>query len=148
MENTDGRETSNRLTLTTYSTDEITLSARSASHSRLIRITIPGVSGWSPGITDTGEDQPMSWQQSIQAAVRALKQEEQALQKQLDSVQSKINELEDIGRANRGAGGVVRRKATRRLSQAGRDAISKAAKKRWAKYRSEKTRGARQSRRA
>jgi len=86
----------------------------------------------------------MSWQQSIQAAVRALKQEEQSLQKQLDTVQEKINELEDIRRGG-STTTAVRRKATRRLSRAGRDAISKAAKKRWAKYRQEKTR---QSRRA
>ncbi len=86
----------------------------------------------------------MSWQQSIQAAVRALKQEEQSLQKQLEAVQEKISELEDIRRGSKGAT-TVRKKATRRLSRAGRDAISKAAKKRWAKYRQDKTR---QSRRA
>lgn len=81
----------------------------------------------------------MSWQQSIHEAVRALKKEEQSLQRQLDSVQSKITELESIGRGAKG--GVARKKATgRRLSQAGRAAISKAAKKRWAKYRAEKKR--------
>ena len=40
----------------------------------------------------------MSWQQSIQVAVKALKQEEGTLRKQLDTVLSKIRELEDIGR--------------------------------------------------
>ena len=84
----------------------------------------------------------MSWQQSIQAAVRALKQEEQALQRQLESVQAKINELDGIGKASKSGG--ARKKSSRRLSQAGRAAISKAAKKRWAKYRAEK----RQARRA
>jgi len=85
----------------------------------------------------------MSWQQSIQAAVRSLKQEEQTLQKQLDTIQAKISELEDISSGGRASAG-ARKKATRRLSRAGRDAISKAAKKRWAKYRQQK----RQSQRA
>ena len=81
----------------------------------------------------------MSWQQSIQVAVKALRQEEGTLRKQLDTVMSKIRELEDIGR---GAGGAGRKRATsRRLSAAGRAAISRAAKKRWAQYRQAQVRG-------
>ena len=81
----------------------------------------------------------MSWQQSIQGAVKALRQEESTLRKQLDTVASKIRELEDIGR---GAGGVMRKRAgSRRLSSAGRAAISRAAKKRWAQYRASQARG-------
>jgi hypothetical protein len=82
----------------------------------------------------------MSWQQSIQVAVKALRQEESTLRKQLDTVASKIRELEDIGRGAGGAG--VRKRATsRRLSSAGRAAISRAAKKRWAQYRAAQGRG-------
>ena len=82
----------------------------------------------------------MSWQQSIQVAVKALRQEEDTLRKQLDTVVSKIRELEDIGRGA-GAGGVRKRAGSRRLSAAGRAAISRAAKKRWAQYRAGQGRG-------
>jgi hypothetical protein len=87
----------------------------------------------------------MTWQRSVQAAVRALKKEEAALEKQLDAVRRKIEELDEMGRAE---GGAKSRATPRRLSPAGRTAISKAAKKRWARYRadkraSERKRGAR-----
>jgi hypothetical protein len=79
----------------------------------------------------------MSWQQSIQVAVKALRQEESTLRKQLDTVVSKIRELEDIGRGAGGAVGTRKRATSRRLSAAGRAAISRAAKKRWAQYRAQ-----------
>lgn len=82
----------------------------------------------------------MSWQQSIQVAVKALKQEEGTLRKQLDTVVSKIRELEDIGRGA-GSAGLRKRAGSRRLSAAGRAAISRAAKKRWAQYRASAARG-------
>jgi hypothetical protein len=81
----------------------------------------------------------MSWQQSIQVAVKALRQEEGTLRKQLDTVVSKIRELEDIGRGT--GGGMRKRTGSRRLSAAGRAAISRAAKKRWAQYRAASARG-------
>ena len=80
----------------------------------------------------------MTWQRSIQAAIRALRKEEKSLTRQLDTVQQKIGELDVLAREGGGAGAAPRRKAgRRRLSAEGREAISKAAKKRWAKYRSE-----------
>lgn len=82
----------------------------------------------------------MSWQQSIQVAVKALRQEETTLRKQLDTVVSKIRELEDIGRGA-GSAGLRKRAGSRRLSAAGRAAISRAAKKRWAQYRASQARG-------
>lgn len=78
----------------------------------------------------------MTWQRSIQAAVRALKKEEASLEKQLEGVRRRIDELDEM---NRGGNGASSRPASaRRLSPAGRAAISKAAKKRWARYRADK----------
>ena len=79
----------------------------------------------------------MAWQQSIQAAVRELRKEEHALQRKLSEVQARIRDLETIGHSAAGIKtGAVRKKAgSRRLSAEGRAAISKAAKRRWAKYR-------------
>jgi hypothetical protein len=58
--------------------------------------------------------------------------------RQLDAIRGKITDLEALGREGSGAGAAPRRKAgRRRLSAEGRAAISKAAKKRWAKYRAE-----------
>jgi hypothetical protein len=80
----------------------------------------------------------MSWQRSIEAAVRALKKQEAALSKELRVVREKIDELESLSKSGPTR---ARRKATgnsRRLSSKGRAAISKAAKKRWAEYRRQK----------
>lgn len=78
----------------------------------------------------------MTWQRSIQAAVRALKKEEASLEKQLSAVRKRIEELHEMSRSDDGA--PRKRASARRLSPAGRAAISKAAKKRWARYRSAK----------
>ncbi len=83
----------------------------------------------------------MTWQRSLQSAVRALKKEEAALKKQLDLVQTKIAELDEMSRSN--AGTSTAKGRPRRLSPAGRAAISKAAKRRWARYRAERRGGAR-----
>lgn len=77
----------------------------------------------------------MSWQRSIQNAVRDLKKEETALRGQLETVQRKIAELQGMARSG---GAPARKTATRRrLSPKGRAAISRAAKKRWREYRSQ-----------
>ena len=81
----------------------------------------------------------MTWQRSLQSAVKALKKEETALQKQLDLVQTKIAELHEMSRSNSGT--PTAKSKTRRLSPAGRAAISKAAKKRWARYRADQRSG-------
>jgi len=84
----------------------------------------------------------MSWQSNIQSAVRALRKEEEALKRQLDLLRSKIEELEGLAKQG---GPAARKRAPgrRRLSPEGRAAISKAAKKRWQKYRSDKAKQAR-----
>ncbi len=72
----------------------------------------------------------MSWQSSIRAAVALLKKEESKLERELEVVRQKIRDLGGVGRGRGGARG-----GRRRLSEAGRLAISRAAKKRWAAYR-------------
>lgn len=81
----------------------------------------------------------MAWQQSIETAVKELRKEETSLQRQLSEVQERIKELEGLGRSSGAA--PSRRKAggSRRLSAEGRAAISRAAKKRWAKYRRQRS---------
>lgn len=76
----------------------------------------------------------MSWQRSIQAAVRNLRKAETALERQLELTRTKIQELEALAQS-----GPPTRKKTgrRRLSDKGRAAISRAAKRRWAQYRAE-----------
>jgi hypothetical protein len=79
----------------------------------------------------------MSWQQSLRAAIRSLRKEERSILKDLGSVRERISELESLSRRRGAAGrGAPRRK--RRLSAAGRAAISRAAKRRWAEYRARK----------
>jgi hypothetical protein len=74
----------------------------------------------------------MTWQKSVARAVRALKVEEARLTRELEQLRQKIASL---GGAAAGGGVKARR---RTLSPAARAAISRAAKKRWAKYREEK----------
>ena len=82
----------------------------------------------------------MSWRRSVQLAVKALKKDELSLQKELRDVRNKINELEQLSKAAAANGSAPARKSARsnRLSPKGRAAISLAAKKRWARYRSQK----------
>jgi hypothetical protein len=80
----------------------------------------------------------MSWQRSIQAAVKALKKEEQSLVKQLEHLRARMGELTGLTKGGRGAGAARRSARGNRLSEEGRRAISLAAKRRWAKYRSKK----------
>jgi hypothetical protein len=81
----------------------------------------------------------MSWQRSVQAAVKALKKEEQSLVKQLNHLRMRMGELTGLAKGARGAGPGRRPGRGNRLSEEGRRAISLAAKRRWAKYRSKKT---------
>ncbi len=81
----------------------------------------------------------MTWQRSVQAAIRALKRKESSLEKQLDQVRAKIDELQGVARSQ--GGHAARAKSgSRRLSPQGRAAISRAAKKRWAEYRKQQGR--------
>ena len=86
----------------------------------------------------------MSWQRSLQAAVRALKKEEASLEKELGNVRAKIRELEELARA--GTTRTASRSGPRRLSPQGRAAISRAAKKRWVEYRRQKQKKTQKSR--
>lgn len=79
----------------------------------------------------------MSWQRSVQSAVRALKREEAALEKELKDVRAKIAELEGIAQSG-GSTKTTGKRGAHRLSPQGRAAISRAAKKRWAEYRRQK----------
>ncbi len=79
----------------------------------------------------------MTWQRSVSAAIRTLRQEEAVLKRRLGALQDKIADLEGVSRgAARGAG--VRAVRKRKLSDKGRLAISRAAKRRWARYRAQK----------
>ena len=80
----------------------------------------------------------MSWQRSIQAAVKALKREEASLEKELDKVRARIGDLESLAKAGPSGAGSRRKSGPSRLSPQGRAAISRAAKKRWANYRKAK----------
>ena len=85
-----------------------------------------------------------TWQRSLNAAIRALKKDEEALRKELVDVRARIKDLESLSKADAPTNARARKAINRnRLSPAGREAISKAAKKRWAKYRSEKRKSGR-----
>lgn len=77
----------------------------------------------------------MSWQKSVARALRDLKVEEARLERDLGQLRQRIASL---GGVARGAGAKAKGKK-RVLSPAARAAISRAAKKRWAKYRAEKS---------
>lgn len=80
----------------------------------------------------------MSWQKSLQAAVKALKKEEQSLVKQLDQLRVKMGNLTGLSKSKKGAKRGPKPGRGNRLSDEGRRAISLAAKRRWAKYRGKK----------
>lgn len=80
----------------------------------------------------------MSWQRSLQAAVRALKREESSLEKELDKIRARITDLETLAKNGPASGSSARKASSRRLSPQGKAAISRAAKKRWAEYRRKK----------
>jgi hypothetical protein len=81
----------------------------------------------------------MAWQRSLQAAIRSLRREEQNILKDLDSVRDRIAELRSFSGAGfKGRRGRRRPSRSNRLSAKGREAISRAAKRRWAEYRARK----------
>jgi hypothetical protein len=78
----------------------------------------------------------MGWQKSVARALRDLKAEEARLAGELDDLRQRIRSLGGVA----GSGGGAKAKGKRRkLSPAARAAISRAAKKRWAKYRADKS---------
>jgi hypothetical protein len=79
----------------------------------------------------------MSWQKSVARALRDLRAEEARLAGELDQLRQRIASLGGV--ASSGPGRPKGRR--RQLSPAARAAISRAAKKRWAKYRADKKAG-------
>ena len=83
----------------------------------------------------------MSWQQTLKKALGELQQEERRMTGELSAVREKIQKLAKM--SNSGGTSTTRgrprtkakAKAKRNLSPEGRAAISRAAKKRWAKHR-------------
>jgi hypothetical protein len=68
----------------------------------------------------------------------AIKREERKLEKELHKLQHKLKGVKAAGEAlGHSAGRELKRMKKRVLSEAGRVKISKAAKKRWAKLRSQ-----------
>jgi hypothetical protein len=80
----------------------------------------------------------MTWQRSISAAIRSLRREEQSLKQRLAAIQGRISDLEGVSRRTGAGRAAPRRAGKRKLSEKGRLAISRAAKRRWAKYRAQK----------
>jgi hypothetical protein len=76
----------------------------------------------------------MSWQASLNAAIRNLRTEEQNLERDLNRVREAIQALGGLGRGGQRTVATGRR---RQLSAKGRAAIARAARKRWAKWRAE-----------
>jgi hypothetical protein len=76
----------------------------------------------------------MSWQKSVARAIRDLKAVESRLATELTDLRHRIASLGGVA----SGGGAKTKGKRRKLSPAARAAISRAAKKRWAKYRAEK----------
>jgi len=76
----------------------------------------------------------MSWQASVARALRDLRSEETRLARDLSDLRDRIASLSGV----RGGGAAKAKGKRRKLSPAARAAISRAAKKRWAKYRADK----------
>jgi hypothetical protein len=77
----------------------------------------------------------MSWQSSLNAAIRNLRAEEQSLERNLTRVREAISALGGLSRG--GPKRAPRAGGRRRLSAKGRAAIARAARKRWAKWRAQ-----------
>jgi hypothetical protein len=78
----------------------------------------------------------MRLKQPIHKAITTLKQERSQIEQRLTQLQSTIDRLTALSQG----GAKTTASSGRQLSSAGRDAISRAAKKRWAQYRRAKGR--------
>jgi hypothetical protein len=78
----------------------------------------------------------MGWQTSVARALRDLKAEESRLAGELGQLRQRIASLGGVASSG---GGAKTKGKRRQLSPAARAAISRAAKKRWAKYRADKS---------
>jgi len=79
----------------------------------------------------------MTWQASVARALRDLRSEEARLARELGDLRTRIASLGGV-RGGGGASAAKPKGKRRKLSPAARAAISRAAKKRWAKYRADK----------
>jgi hypothetical protein len=79
----------------------------------------------------------MSWQKSVARALRDLRAVEARLAAELADLRHRIASLGGVASGS-GKGAAKKKGKRRKLSPAARAAISRAAKKRWAKYRAEK----------
>jgi hypothetical protein len=79
----------------------------------------------------------MGWQKSVARALRDLRAVEARLAAELTDLRHRIASLGGVA-SKSGGGGAKTKGKRRKLSPAARAAISRAAKKRWAKYRAEK----------
>lgn len=75
----------------------------------------------------------MSWQSALAKIIKQLRREEARLVSELESLRAKIASLGGASSTGRG-----KRTVRRTLSPAGRAAIARAARRRWAKYRAAK----------
>ena len=73
----------------------------------------------------------------LAGAIRGLREEEGRLERDLDAVRQRIDQLTTASRLGSGGRGPGRPMGTRKrgMSAAGRAAISRAAKRRWAAWR-------------
>ena len=76
----------------------------------------------------------MKSKQPIHKVISGLRQERSVIEQKLTQLQSTIDRLVAVQKSKAAAA------SGRQLSSAGRDAISRAAKKRWAEYRRSKSR--------
>lgn len=81
----------------------------------------------------------MKWQSAIQTALTELKAVEAGIARELAEVRQKIASLAQLTGGSAAASAAPKKAgAKRQMSAAGRAAIAKAAKKRWAKHRADK----------
>ncbi|HEY8120814.1 MAG TPA: hypothetical protein VII78_05805 [Myxococcota bacterium] len=76
----------------------------------------------------------MNWQKSLARVLAELRNEEARLERELAAVKQRVAALTGVV----GGKGAKTKGKRRNMSAAARAAISRAAKKRWAKYRAEK----------
>jgi len=76
----------------------------------------------------------MSWKSAINRAVKELKTEEARIARELNAIRNRIQGLGGITSAR---ASIAKTGGRRKMSAKGRAAIARAAKKRWAKWRTE-----------
>jgi hypothetical protein len=83
---------------------------------------------------------PRDWARSLRKVVSALRREEKTLRQQLNDLQRKLAVLEKTPSRRGSAPGGAKK---HRLTPAGRAAIARAVKRRWARWRAQKKKATR-----